>query len=109
MFSSQFEAALKATMIPVAHYGWEKTRLPSGDYIVYAEDGANDFVIDARHVERATEGTVDLFTRNYARDAADPVEQALEGLIGVAWRLNSIQFEEDTRYTHYEWVVQEIG
>lgn len=109
MFSSAFEAALKATNIPVAHYGWEKNRLPAADYIVYAEDGANDFMADEKHVERATEGTVDLFTRNYARDAADPIEEALEGLTGVAWSLNSIQFEEDTRYVHYEWVVQELG
>lgn len=109
MFSDDFVNALKATEIPVAHFGWETTRLPMGDYIVYGEDGANDFVADERHGERATEGTVDLFTRNYAANAAGPVEQALEGLAGVAWRLNSIQFEEDTRYVHYEWVVQELG
>lgn len=109
MFSSEFEQALKATNIPVAHFGWETERYPLGDYIIYSEDGVNDFLAGDRHTERATEGTVDLFTRNYAANAAAPVEQALKSLTGVAWRLNSIQFEEDTRYTHYEWVVQEIG
>ena len=109
MFSAAFETALRATGLPTAHYGWDKTMLPSGDYIVFAEDGANDFMADELHGERATEGTVDLFTRNYARDAAGPVEQALEALPALAWSLNSIQFEEDTRYVHYEWVVQELG
>lgn len=109
MFSSDFEQALKATKIPVAHFGWETERYPLGDYIVYSEDSVNDFMAGDKHVERATEGTVDFFTRDYSRGAAEPIEQALESLTGVAWRLNSIQFEEDTRYTHYEWVVQEIG
>jgi len=109
MFSDRFVNALKATGFPVAHFGWEKERLPAGDYIVFAEDGANDFMAGGRHAERATEGTVDLFTRNYAPDAASSVEQALQGLTGVAWSLNSIQFEEDTRYVHFEWVVSEYG
>lgn len=112
MFSSDFIEAmddLKDEGIPAAHYGWSKERLPSGNYVVYAEDSANDFMADEIHGERATEGTVDLFTRNYAQDAAAPVEAVLESLPGVAWRLNSVQFEEDTRYVHYEWVVQEIG
>lgn len=109
MFSSDFEAALKATKIPVAHYGWEKNRLPADDYIVYAEDASNDLEANGLHIEAATEGTVDFFTRNYSSDAKDPVEEAFEGMPTVVWRLNTIQFEGDTRYVHYEWVVGEYG
>lgn len=109
MFSDDFVNALKATEIPVAHFGWETTRLPMGDYIVYSEDSMNDLEANGRHIERATVGTVDLFTRNYETDAKDPVEQALDGLPGIVWQLETIQFEEDTRYVHYSWMVGQYG
>lgn len=109
MFSSAFAAALKATGIPVAHYGWEKDRFPSGNYIVYAEDSAADLEANGLHIERATEGTVDLFTRDYSDAAKDPVESVFESMPGIVWHLNTIQFEEDTKYVHYEWVVGQYG
>ena len=53
-------------------------------------------------VLQARGGTVDLFT-------GDPEDTALfEGIQAAldrvcCWRLNSIQYEEDTGLTHYEW------
>lgn len=32
------------------------------------------------------------------------IQAALNGLSGCAWYLNSIQYEEDTRLLHWEWV-----
>ena len=109
MFSSDFEQALKATKIPVAHFGWETEGLPMGDYIVYSENSMDDLEANGLHIERATVGTVDLFTRDYSDDAKDPVEQALSGLPGIVWQLETIQFEEETRYVHYSWMVGQYG
>ena len=93
---------LKATGLPFAQYGWSKA--PSGDYGVWADDGANDLESDNLHTEKVTEGTIDYFTRDPSETIRTTIESALNGK--VAWYLNSIQFESDTGYIHYEWVYQ---
>ena len=99
------KAALDATGLPFAAFGWSKA--PEGDYGVFAPDGANDFEANDKHAERATEGTVDWFTRKYPAADVAAIEGALEAAKGVSWYLNSVQFESDSGYIHFEWVVQE--
>ena len=74
-------------------------------YLVWAEDGANDFSADGRHCERAWQGTIDLYTLNEADGLADAVEDALDKT-RAAWYLNSVQYEEETELIHYEWVFE---
>lgn len=93
---------LKAQGLLFAHYAW--SHAPSGDYGVWAEDGANDLSADDRHAEHVTRGTIDYFTRNDSGMPRTTIEAALDGK--CAWYLNSIQIEEDTGYIHYEWVVE---
>ena len=80
-------------------------RLESSGLITsyWGEDGPGDTVFaNGRLVLQALGGTVDLFT-------GDPEDTALfEGIQAAldrvcCWRLNSIQYEEDTGLTHYEW------
>lgn len=78
-------------------------RLSSDRYFVWQEDGAHDFVAGNRHLEQAVTGTTDLFTKL----EFDPWKEAFEASLDrmeIAWYLNSVQFEEDTGFTHYEWV-----
>ena len=96
-------AALTATNYPCAHFAW--ARAPAGDYIVYGEDGLNRLAGDDRSAEKALVVYVDLFTRDDSETPRETVENALDG-IAVAWYLNTVQYEEDTRYIHYEWVVE---
>ena len=91
---------LTALGFQCAHYAW--SHAPAGDYVVWAEDGANDLGADDRHAEHVTQGTLDLFTRDDSGTPKTNIESALDGR--CAWYLNSIQFEEDTGYIHYEWV-----
>ena len=98
--------ALNDTGYPFEHYGWSKA--PDGDYGVYAEDSGEDFVANDVHLERGTAGTVDLFTRDDTSAPRDAVEAVLNAA-GASWYLNTIQFEEDTGYIHYEWVVGLYG
>ena len=123
---------LLATGYDFAHFGWSKA--PSGDYGVYAEEGANDLVANGRHVERAIRLTVDYFTRAvdkrvtyntttpgvydtngngaYSWFDAHPAKTAIENALNnspCVWYLNSVQFENDTGYVHFEWVVEALG
>lgn len=77
-------------------------RLKSDRYFVWQEDGANDLVLDNRHAERAVAGTTDLFTKQEFDPWINQLEQAFDDY-AVGWSLNSVQYEEDTGFYHYEW------
>ena len=93
------EALLK---VPAAVYHFHAHKPPS-KYIVWAEDGAGDTVIaNGRLQNQAITGTVDLFTDDPEDTALfEAVQAALDEV--CAWSLNSIQYEDDTGLTHYEW------
>lgn len=77
---------------------------PPRKYIVWAEDGAGDTVFgNGRMQNQAITGAVDLFTDDPEDTGLfEGVQAALDGV--CAWRLNSVQYEDDTGLTHYEWV-----
>lgn len=79
-------------------------RLKSSRYFVWQEDGAADMVAGSRHVETGVTGTTDLFTKKEFDPWKDAFEQSLNSTPGIAWHLNSVQFEPDTGFWHYEWV-----
>lgn len=74
-------------------------------YIVWAEDSADDFLADNKHVEILMSGTIDLYTAKENDPLFDGVVDALNG-IPCAWYLNSTQYEDETGLIHYEWVFQ---
>lgn len=76
---------------------------PPRQYIVWAEDGAGDTVFaNGRLQNQAIAGTVDLYTDDPEDTSLfDSVQAALDRV--CAWKLNSIQYEDDTGLTHYEW------
>lgn len=92
--------ALLSTSENVGHYEAMKKEPP---YIVWAEDGAGDTVFANNRLQnQAISGTVDLFTRNRDGDPLiDAISAALDGV--CAWRLNSVQYEDDTGLLHVEW------
>jgi len=76
----------------------------TGNYIVWAEDGEGDSVsADDKKVEQSLTGTIDYFTKT----EFDPVIKQIQDKLNeadISWKLNSVQYEEDTKYIHYEWV-----
>lgn len=85
-------------------------RLKSDRYFVWQEDGANDDTADDRHAEKAHTGTTDLYTKNEFDPWKDAFETALDEAACIgSWYLNSVQYEEDTGLTHYEWVWEVYG
>lgn len=102
MTVEQLGDALNNTGFRFAHFAW--SHAPAGDYGVYAEDEAEDFLADGHHTEKAIQCAVDLFTRTEGNVPKDAIENALEAL-NAPWYLNTVQYEDDTGYIHYEWIV----
>ena len=100
---NELESALTATGFPFAHFAW--SRAPAGDYGTYSEDGENRLAGDDRSAEKALVVYVDLFTRDDSETPRETIEAALDG-IRCAWYLNTVQYEDQTRYIHYEWVAE---
>ena len=94
---------IKAAHLEVTTAVSHAKRLKSQRYFVWQEDGANDLTAGNSHAERAVQGTTDLFTKQELDPWVDQLGEALSRH-GVAWYLNSVDYEEDTGFFHYEWV-----
>lgn len=95
----RIETALETTGYLFAAFAWD--RPPKGDYGTYTISEGRDFVADGVHCERGTIGYIDYFTRDTSSEPRERIEQALRGV--CAFAMNSVQYENDTNYIHYEW------
>ena len=78
-------------------------RLNSDRYFVWQEEGSDDLMLNGRHAERGQSGTTDLYTKMEFDPWKRQFEDAMTA-VGIVWRHNSTQYEEDTGFFHYEWV-----
>lgn len=99
----ELEKTLRATGIPFAHYAWDHA--PASDYGVWAEDSARAVWSDGKISEQSVQGTIDLFTKDDSQTPKATIQSALNSL-DISWYLNSIQYESDTGFIHYEWVFE---
>jgi hypothetical protein len=78
-------------------------------YIVWAEDSQGDSVwADGQMQDQAIQGTIDYFTKHENDPNVRKIQQALNDC-GISFRLNSVQYEDETGYIHYEWVFEVEG
>lgn len=99
---SKIDAALKTIGVDVYRYG---ATVQDAPYIVWAEDGQAGALYADNHMrQQALTGTVDYYTRTADDLNVAAIQAALNGVEGLCWRLNSIQYEDDTGLLHYEWV-----
>ena len=102
MFDSLL-TALNATGIPFEAYGWDHS--PAAPYGVVSIEGTGDVVAgDDQIIHQALRGSIDLYVGSPDLSWMTTVQSAINGL--VAWRLNSVQHEEDTNLIHYEWIFE---
>ena len=92
-------AAHRAVTDAVSH----AARVKSERYFVWQEDGSNDLAGDNGHGERAMTGTTGLYTKQELDPWADALGESFDAH-GISWALNSVQYEADTGFYHYEWV-----
>lgn len=77
-------------------------RMKSDRYFVWGENGADDLEASNIHAEKAVTGYTDLYTKIEFDPWKDQIEESFDAN-GIAWSLNSVQYEEETGFTHYEW------
>lgn len=63
---------------------------------------------DNQKVGQVLSGTIDFFTRTENDPAIVEIQTALENA-EISYYLNSVQYEEETRYIHYEWRWEVVG
>lgn len=86
----------------VFHYTRPAKSLPS--WVVWQEDfedTANN--ADNRKQEQQIHGTIDCYSKTEYDPLFDEIQDALNDADHVAWRLNSVQYEDETNLIHYEW------
>ena len=87
--------------VSVSHFTALRKTAP---YIVWAEDSETSSVEGDDHkIQQAIQGTIDLFTKIENDALIDAIQEALI-TARISFYLNSVQYEEDTQYIHYEWV-----
>lgn len=78
------------------------THMQSDRYFVWGQRGQNDLLADDTHTERAVLGYTDLYTKQEFDPWKEQIEASMDAA-GMAWALNSVQYEQETGFTHYEW------
>ena len=86
-------------------YEW-KTRPPGNFGTIQLDFEAEDDNGDDCKIDRAWEGSVDLFTHGKEMMIVSAVESALETICSGSWYLNSEQYEKETGLVHREFVFQ---
>ena len=95
-----FRDALTGLKVSVFHYRRRKMQPP---FAVWQEDGEGDSLHTGnRKTEQVITGTLDYFTLTEYDDVIDQIQDALNASC-TAWRLESVQYEEETNMIHYEW------
>lgn len=102
MTLSDVKATLLTLTPKVYHYTASTTAvLP---YITWAEDSESGSLhADGKMIAQVIQGTIHLFTAK----EWDPLTQSIPTALttaGILWSLNSIQYEQDAKIIHTEWV-----
>lgn len=94
------DAMLKVTE-NVGHYeAMDKT----DRYIVWSEDSEADSLHgDNEKKEQVIQGTIDYFTKNDFDENVEKIQTELKNA-KIPYRLNSVQYEDETGFIHYEWI-----
>ena len=77
-------------------------RMKSDRYFVWGEMGQDDLEASNVHAEKAVTGYTDLYTKQEFDPWKEEIEESFDKY-GIFWSLNSVQYEEETGFTHYEW------
>lgn len=75
-------------------------------YIVYSEDvEASGLHGDNRKLSQAIQGTIDLFTKIENDEWAAGIQDTMQRN-RIAFRLGSVEYEDETQYIHYQWIFE---
>lgn len=93
-----------ASISDYSYHYWRSAPKGVKAYIIWAEDEeAASLNGDNHKREQGLHGTIDYFTKTEFDAVVDSIQDGLDGLENVSWRLNSVQYEDDTTFIHHEW------
>lgn len=93
-------AELKSVAQNTYHYWRPKMAVP---YLVWQEQSeAENFNANNHKQEQVLECSADYYTKTEYDTAVDAIQSVFDSH-GASWRLNSVQYEEDTELIHFEW------
>lgn len=96
------------TVTGLKHFHLFKPASVKAPYAVWQEDSeGQSFHASNRKVEQVLDITIDYYTQEEFDATVDSIQDALSES-GVAWRLDSFQYEQDTQLLHYEWLCEVI-
>lgn len=87
------------------HYeAFFEDEIEKDEYIVWAEDNEyNSLGTDNYKGYQTVEGTIDYFTKSGVDPMPDVIQNALNRA-RIGWEINSIQYEDETGFIHFEWL-----
>lgn len=87
----------------VYHY-WRPRLTPP--YCIWAEDGEDTALDGDDHkAEQSVGGYIDYYTLTEYDPVLDTIQEALNSAdFPLGWRLDSVQYEDDTNLIHYQWL-----
>lgn len=98
--------SVKTALLTVTQrvYRYTAISTPIFPYIIYADEMESGSLSgDGRKIGRTLEGSIDLYSKRPDDPFINAIEKALNDA-GICFRLNSIQYEQDTKIIHHEWV-----
>ena len=98
------EFLLGVTLNTFHQEAWEQP----DTYIVWQEDGESDAVHgDNKKLVQILDVTIDVYTKEEYPEIITRLQNAFNDK-GIPFELLSIQYESDTKYTHYEYLIQAV-
>lgn len=95
------DALVSIDNLKVYHY-WRTNIEPP--YCIWQEDGEGDSFWDSNHQsEQVITGTIDYFTLIEFDNTVEKIQTVLNSIENCGWKLNSVSYEEDTNFIHFEW------
>lgn len=91
-----------AEIVDETYHYWRPMK--SVPYAIWQEDGEDgSFDTNNRKAEQQIHGTLDYFTKKEFDEVVDDIQTYLNSLNDFGWRLNLVQYEEETNLIHFEW------
>lgn len=92
--------------LPVYHYWRPKLEPP---FCIWQEDGEGNSLNTNNHkTTQVITGAIDYYTLNEYDDNVEKIQEALNNLEHCGWRLNGVDYEDETNLIHYTWSFQII-
>ena len=87
--------------LKVYHYWRTREEAP---YCVWQEESEGDSLHTGNHkTEQVITGTIDYFTKTEYDPIVDSIQDALNTVENLGWKLDSVSYEDDTGLIHYSW------